>query len=282
MVNGARRLVVAELRVRAPGKDKLIADLVDVTARWRASSSHAISSARGAIALEVADREPRVVADAARRVLLARADDARDKARTLADGGQFGAAASGLRALMNAIERIPGWVANDGSPLAEAYELLVDEATAFERRPSPEAYAAFRKAAVSSKVALMVPGAAKSRGDASQKLIELVAGDCPEAWLVAVSGQQRHRLREEVVIGRTNDAGIRVEGAQVSRRHAEVFANAGDYWVADLGSTNPTIVNGQALGRAPHKLQPGDVVRVGDVELRYEEGTRPKGPLTSS
>ena len=229
--------------------------------------------------LEVAEHDPVLVPEAARRVLLARADEARESARALADRGQFGGAAVGLRALMAEIELLPGWVINDGTPLAEAYELLVDEATAFERRPSLEAYAAFRKTTVGSKLAATVPSAAKSRGDASQKLIEHVAGDCPEAWLVVVdeSSVVRHPLREECVIGRTNDADIRVESAQVSRRHAEVFANAGAYWIADLGSTNPTIVNGNDLGRAPHKLEPGDVVLVGDVELRYEEGL-PKRP----
>jgi Ca-activated chloride channel family protein len=178
---------------------------------------------------------------------------------------------------MKEIDRLADWKANDGSPLAEAYELLVDEAMAFERRPSPEQYAAFRKATASSRLASRVPVEAKSRGDASQKLIEHVAGDCPPAWLVALDkAGGRHPLHEEVVIGRTESADICVASSQVSRRHAEVFANAGDYWVADLGSTNPTIVNGQALGRAPHKLAPGDVIKVGEVELRYEEGQRPK------
>ncbi|MBX3219421.1 MAG: FHA domain-containing protein [Labilithrix sp.] len=277
MVNGARRLVVADLAVRAPGAERFVADVVEVTARWRSPASRDASSAVLTATLEVAEREPAVVPEAARRVFLARADEARDASRGLADRGQFAAAAAGLRATMAEIERLPGWVVNDGSPLAEAYELLVDEATAFERRPSIEAYAAFRKATVGSKLAASIPSAARSRGDASQKLIEHVAGDRPEAWLVAESNGARYPLLEECVIGRTNDADIRVESAQVSRRHAEVFANAGDYWIADLGSTNPTIVNGEDLGRAPHKLAPGDVVLVGDVELRYEEAPRKGG-----
>lgn len=271
MVNGARRLVVADLRVRAPGAERFVADVVEVTARFRASASSDGASVTRTAALEVAERAPAVVPEAARRVLVACADEARASARALADRGQFGGAAASLRALMAEIERLPGWVVDDGSPLAEAYELLVDEATAFERRPSPEAYAAFRKATVGSKLAASVPSAARSRGDASQRLIEHVAGDRPEAWLVREETGARHRLREECVVGRTNDADLRVESARVSRRHAEVFADAGAYWIVDLGSTNPTIVNGVDLGSTPHKLRPGDVVLVGDVELRYEE-----------
>jgi Ca-activated chloride channel homolog len=277
MVNGARRLVVADLHVRARGNEKLVADVVKVTARWRSPASEA-SVLEADASLEIAEREPMSVVEATRRVLLARADEARDGARALADGGQFGGAAATLRALMAEIERLPGWIVNDGTPLAEAYELLVDEATAFERRPSAEAYAAFRKVTVASKLAAAVPSAARLRGDASQKLIEHVAGDCPEAWLVGAADGVRRALAEECVIGRTSEADIRVDSSQVSRRHAEVFASAGYYWIADLGSTNPTIVNGTDLGRTPHKLQPGDVILVGDVELRYEEGLRKPRP----
>ncbi|HVH47038.1 MAG TPA: FHA domain-containing protein, partial [Labilithrix sp.] len=275
MVHGGRRLVAFELRISPPGAERFMADVVQVAARWRGPWPSEVTSRTETVTLEVVEREPMLVPAAARRVLLVRADEVRESSRMLADRGQFGAAAAGLRSLMTEIGRLPGWLANDGSSLAEAYELLLDEATAFERRPSVEAYAAFRKATVSSKLAVVVPSAARSRGDASQKLIEHVAGDCPEAWLTGLTGiAGRFRLREECVIGRTNDADICVTSAEVARRHAEVFANEGHYWVADLGSTKPTIVNGTALERAPHKLQPGDVVRVGDAELRYEERPR--------
>jgi len=39
--------------------------------------------------------------------------------------------------------------------------------------------------------------------------------------------------------------------------------------VEDIGSTNGTYVNGARLTRE-QKLSPGDVVRVGETELRYE------------
>jgi Ca-activated chloride channel family protein len=275
MVNGARRLVALDLAVRAPGRDRFIANVVQVTARWRAPTA---GTTAHDVALEIADREPALVVDAARRILLVRSDLARESARALADQGQFTGAAATLRKVLAEIQRVPNYVMNDGSPLAEAYELLLDEAMTYERRPSLEAYAAFRKSAVASKLAASVPSAARSRGAASQKLIEHVAGDCPEAWLVLLGRPEApsHRLNEESIIGRTNDADIRVESAQVARRHAEVFADAGEYWIASLGSTSPTFVNGKELGRVPHKLVAGDIVRVGDVELRYEEGARPQ------
>jgi Ca-activated chloride channel family protein len=268
MVAGGRRLIGVELRIAPPSADRFLVELVQVTARW--SSPSARHSASASVSLEVVARQPAIAPDGARRVLLVRADEARDSARKEADRAQFGAAAATLRAVLEQIERVPDFQRNDGSSLADAYELLLDEVTTFERRPSVEAYAMFRKAAVSSKLAVAVPSAARSRGDVSQKLIDHVAGDCPEAWLVAIAGMTgRFVLREENVIGRANDAEIRIPRAEVAHRHAEIFADAGRYWLSDLGSLQPTHVNGKVVMR--HMLSPGDVVRIGDVDLRYEE-----------
>ena len=54
------------------------------------------------------------------------------------------------------------------------------------------------------------------------------------------------------------------------RRHAQVFARDAARYVRDLGSTNGTHVDGQAIV-AEHRLRPGDELRVGETELRYEE-----------
>jgi pSer/pThr/pTyr-binding forkhead associated (FHA) protein len=94
----------------------------------------------------------------------------------------------------------------------------------------------------------------------------------PEAYLVI--GDQRHRLREENVIGRTASADIVVTCAQVTRRHAGVNALDGKFLLVDYGGTNGTLVNGHRIGTVPHVLKPGDVIRVGTVDLRYEEAHR--------
>jgi pSer/pThr/pTyr-binding forkhead associated (FHA) protein len=41
-------------------------------------------------------------------------------------------------------------------------------------------------------------------------------------------------------------------------------------WVQDLGSTNGTLVNGVRID-GPRRLEPGDVVRVGETDLRFEQ-----------
>ncbi len=54
-----------------------------------------------------------------------------------------------------------------------------------------------------------------------------------------------------------------------SATHARFEPRRDGVWVQDVGSTNGTYVNGMRL-RAPHKLRAGDVVRIGQTDLRFE------------
>jgi pSer/pThr/pTyr-binding forkhead associated (FHA) protein len=64
---------------------------------------------------------------------------------------------------------------------------------------------------------------------------------------------------EALVVGRDEGASIRVDEALVSREHARI-ERRGDAWVVvDLGSTNHTRVNGQAVRE--RELVHGDEVR---------------------
>jgi len=54
-----------------------------------------------------------------------------------------------------------------------------------------------------------------------------------------------------------------------SARHARVEPRRDGVWVEDAGSTNGTFVNGAKLS-TPRRLTPGDVIRVGSTDLRYE------------
>jgi Ca-activated chloride channel family protein len=274
MVPGTRRLVVAEIAVRAPGPQRFLLDVAKLQLAWRRPGAADVSTLTRDVSVDIMPREPAVVAEAAARVMLVRADGVRAEARALADRGNFGGAAALLRGLLAEIARVPGFAVGESSPLGEAYELLVDEAMAMERNPDEEAYRMYRKSAMGSKLALHAPPAASSRGAASSKLMEHAAGNFPEAYIVVKNGVEagkRHRLREECVIGRTASADIAIVSDMVSRRHAEIYALEGEFWACDLGSTNVTKVNGAPLGSAPRKLKAGDVVLVGDVELIYEE-----------
>ena len=54
-----------------------------------------------------------------------------------------------------------------------------------------------------------------------------------------------------------------------SSSHARVEPRRDGVWLEDIGSTNGTYLNGIRLTR-PKRLTPGDVVRIGETELRYE------------
>jgi pSer/pThr/pTyr-binding forkhead associated (FHA) protein len=54
-----------------------------------------------------------------------------------------------------------------------------------------------------------------------------------------------------------------------SARHAKIEPRRDGVWIEDVGSTNGTYVNGARLS-TPRALRPGDVIRVGSTDLRYE------------
>ncbi|MGD8791702.1 MAG: protein kinase [Anaerolineae bacterium] len=60
------------------------------------------------------------------------------------------------------------------------------------------------------------------------------------------------------------------EGDYVSRRHARITRGRGGYFVADLGSSNGTTVNGQTLApRRAYRLRNGDRIKVGLVVIQF-------------
>lgn len=70
------------------------------------------------------------------------------------------------------------------------------------------------------------------------------------------------------VIGRSSDCDVRVDDANVSRRHAEVRRIGDGYSLVDLGSTNGTEVNGQRIQETA--LMNGDVISVGTTRITFE------------
>jgi len=209
------------------------------------------------------------------QVLRARCEEVRGEARALADRGQFEGAGALLRQWIKTIEASPGFVANDGSQLAEAYELLIDEATAMERKPSMEDYRNFRRTSMGLSTATEMPLSMAPRSSTlqSQLIMSNVAGKYPKAVLEVMSGEETGKkinLAARQVLGRTQAADIRIMHQSVSRQHTQIVAQGGVFFVLDMGSTNTTEVNGERV-ISPRALHKGDVLRVGDVKLRYTE-----------
>ncbi len=68
--------------------------------------------------------------------------------------------------------------------------------------------------------------------------------------------------------GANNDVAVH-DDEFASARHARIEPRRDGVYVEDMGSTNGTFVNGIRLARE-RRLQPGDVLRVGETDLRFE------------
>ncbi len=76
--------------------------------------------------------------------------------------------------------------------------------------------------------------------------------------------------KNEIIIGRDINADVVLNTAEVSRRHARLHLDGGNYVVEDLGSTNGTFINGQRLV-IPTVLRTGDIIMLGEAAtLVYE------------
>ena len=76
--------------------------------------------------------------------------------------------------------------------------------------------------------------------------------------------------KSELFIGRDLNNEIVINDQEVSRRHARVFVQGGNYVIEDLGSTNGTSVNGQRI-MGPYILRSGELITFGEnVNLLFQ------------
>ena len=74
-----------------------------------------------------------------------------------------------------------------------------------------------------------------------------------------------------VTIGRGSQNDLVLDGDEfASSRHAKIEARGDGFWVQDLDSTNGSFLNGARVVGA-ERMSPGDVLRVGETDLRLEE-----------
>jgi pSer/pThr/pTyr-binding forkhead associated (FHA) protein len=73
-------------------------------------------------------------------------------------------------------------------------------------------------------------------------------------------------------IGRDRTSDICFPSTHVSRLHAEIVFERGQWAIHDLGSRNGTLVNGQRTLKRP--LRDGDKIGIGHFEILYREMTR--------
>jgi hypothetical protein len=76
--------------------------------------------------------------------------------------------------------------------------------------------------------------------------------------------------KDRVIIGRLPESDVTVPDPGVSRRHAEIRRETGGYLLADLGSTNGTMVNEARVSE--QTLEDGDRITVGSTVLEFRSG----------
>ena len=73
-----------------------------------------------------------------------------------------------------------------------------------------------------------------------------------------------------LTFGRSSQNDVQLKRDEyASSSHARIEPRRDGVWLEDIGSTNGTYLNGIRLTR-PKRLTSGDIVRIGETELRYE------------
>jgi len=285
--DGQNHKVVARLHVKAPF-DNGSFPLVNVIVRHRPAGTRALHEERLLPHFGIADREPVEVVEAVHAVLLAQAEQVRAKARAEAGVGRFDGAARLLRGVLERLQKAEGYVVNDGSPLSEAVEHIVDEVTAYERHPSANETVEFNATARGVVVAKGSNHAADVV-DHSRIAVRLQQAtiSAPPIGTLIVLDQRGYELGRvplagELIIGRAAGNDVVLPRGNISRRHTRVVVREGKALVIDLKTTNGTYVNGLRV-QSPITLAPNDKIFIGEFALRFDplESGTPSTPLHS-
>ena len=96
---------------------------------------------------------------------------------------------------------------------------------------------------------------------------------------VGMTGRTHELKVDKTTIGRVEDNAFQIAESSVSSHHCEVLLRGDEVLVKDLNSTNGTFINGEKITESV--LKPGRTLRVGQVELRLENGA-PAAPAAPS
>jgi serine phosphatase RsbU (regulator of sigma subunit) len=84
----------------------------------------------------------------------------------------------------------------------------------------------------------------------------------------------------EVVIGRSNTAGLVINDSSVSRQHARFVLRDQSWWIEDLGATNRTQLNGELISGSA-RLRPGDRLKLGGTVVEVISDATAEVPQAS-
>lgn len=100
------------------------------------------------------------------------------------------------------------------------------------------------------------------------------------AKLRAVENGAEFPLDDFNLIGRSQDATIRLTDAGISRQHATIRREGNHWWFTDLGSANGSYVNDVAM-TAARALRSGDRIQLGILVLVFQQDDNESDSATS-
>ena len=139
--------------------------------------------------------------------------------------------------------------------------------TALEQRHAAAIEALRKQAGLSESIAASAVAAAVAAD------VDASGGPDPAAlpWLEILTGEQQGTRIvlpfSNSTLGRSDSASIPLDEPRASRNHAEIRFDGTGFAIADLNSTNGTIVNGKPVSQS--ELVFGDTIEIGDLELRF-------------
>jgi len=160
-------------------------------------------------------------------------------------------------------------------PVTVAFELMADVDTGMFRVRSGVSAGAV---AEGGRVTMGSAGASDrlAAGDAppgalpGRPRLVLSAGGKASAGTPESRGEEQvlHLTHSVTVLGRAAEADLRLNDPGVSRRHAEIRLENGQFVLVDLGSTNGVRVNESPVTR--RQLMPGDRIELGSTTLVFQ------------
>jgi hypothetical protein len=81
---------------------------------------------------------------------------------------------------------------------------------------------------------------------------------------------------ERTTVGRVEDNDFQITDGSVSSHHAEIILRGNDIVIKDLNSTNGSFIGGEKISETV--LKAGQILRLGQVELRIDDGTPVSAP----
>ena len=126
---------------------------------------------------------------------------------------------------------------------------------------------------VASATAVGTPADATGAHPASRAVHGDPGGSDPRLVVQSAPGHSpgmEYDIGEGAILGRGDQAEIRLEDPFASSRHARLTRQGAILVIEDLGSTNGTYLNDELL-RGPRPLHAGDRIRIGDSTFTYND-----------